>query len=236
MRCPHGIDRAPSQVLTTLAAEPCRKKRYLKLDEYQRVKAAAPEDLKLWIRLGVATGFRLQEALQLQAGDIDWSEGTINLSDKNKTDRPRTIPMNNTAREVLEEAGARFRPGYVFHNTQGNPFTTRTRLREASRRVSAFMDSIDLPDVTFMTLRHTAATWGWHGVRSWGLVSRYLGHSEGQSVTAGYVHLDWEVLKPIGDALDLFDSGVNPRTANQMATQDSNTHHARKAKAEVPVG
>ena len=109
-------------------------------------------------------------------------------------------------------------------------------LREASRRVSAFMDSIGLPDVTFMTLRHTAATWGWHGVRSWGLVSRYLGHSEAQSMTAGYVHLDWETLKPIGVALDLFDSGIDPRVANQTATQGSDAKHAHPGQAEVPAG
>ena len=44
-------------------------------------------------------------------------------------------------------------------------------------------------------------------------MSRYLGHSEGQSMTARYVHLDWDELQPVADALDLFDSGVDPRTA-----------------------
>ena len=79
-----------------------RQARYLSLDEYQEVKTKAPDSLRLLFRLAAVTGFRLKELTGLQGKDLDWKEGTISLSADNKTGKPRTIPMGQQAREIME--------------------------------------------------------------------------------------------------------------------------------------
>ncbi len=48
----------------------------------------------------INTGLRLSEALNLQKGDIDFDHNYIRIW-QNKTDRPRSVPLTATARQVL---------------------------------------------------------------------------------------------------------------------------------------
>ena len=54
-------------------------------------------------------------------------------------------------------------------------------------------------------------------------------------MTARYVHIDWEPLIPIAEALDVFEQGIDPR-ATQSATQAAAAHPAVAPIRENPVG
>ena len=54
-------------------------------------------------------------------------------------------------------------------------------------------------------------------------------------MTARYVHIDWEPLIPVAEALDLFEQGIDPR-ATQSATHGAAAYLAAQPISDNPIG
>ncbi len=76
--------------------------KWLKVDEERRLLANSPEWLKEIIVFALNTGLRQDELLSLEWSRVDLERRTILLV-KTKNGKPRTIPLNQNALEVLKQ-------------------------------------------------------------------------------------------------------------------------------------
>lgn len=80
----------------------------------------------------------------------------IILVSETKTDEPREVPLNSTARAILEELIVRARgEGYQYFFT--NPHTG-TRYKEIKKAYKALLEDAGIDNLWFHDLRHSFAT------------------------------------------------------------------------------
>lgn len=122
------------------------------------------------------TGMRLSEALGLPWRDLRAGAAFVH-AERNKTGRPRQVPLTVGAREVVDG----------IERTGAGPFVGMAR-DAVSRRFRAAADAVGLPDAVVHSLRHTCASRlvmagvDIRRVRDW------MGHSSIQT-TMRYAHL-----------------------------------------------
>jgi site-specific recombinase XerD len=143
----------------------------------------------------LCTGMRLGELVQLQWAHVNLEakkltvQNTETFTTKNK--RNRTIPLSETAIQVLLEIQARQQQSkFIFLNPKGFPWT-ETNVSHPFRRY-AKKSGVN-PRYHFHTLRHTFASWlVQKGVNIYE-VKELLGHSN-ITTTQIYAHLEPETL------------------------------------------
>lgn len=168
--------------------------RYLNEEELQRLLGVLRTDenrtvcqIALFL---LSTGARLNEALTAKWGQIDRGQRVWRISaEHSKSKRMRSVPLNDSALEVLDQLSTEGKFANLFINQQsGRPYTTImkvwTRLREKA----------GLPDLRIHDLRHQFASFLVNSGRSLYEVQQILGHSD-PSVTQRYAHLDSRALQ-----------------------------------------
>jgi len=149
--------------------------RVLSEDEERRLLEACNGDLRLIIFVGLHTGMRRGEILNMKWADIDLSKNEIRIP-HSKSGRPRFIPINQTLRAILE--GLRANTGksaLVF------PFkSVRTAFEKACIRA-------EIDGLSFHDLRRTFGTRLLEKGVNIVTISRYYGHSS-LLVTQRYLH------------------------------------------------
>jgi integrase len=168
--------------------------RYLNDDELQRLLGVLrTDDNRMVCQIALfllSTGARLNEALQAKWGQIDRGQRVWRISaEHSKSKRMRSVPLNDSALEVLDQLSTEGKHANVFVNFQtGKPYTTImkvwTRLREKA----------GLPDLRIHDLRHQYASFLINSGRTLYEVQKILGHSD-PSVTQRYAHLDSKSLQ-----------------------------------------
>lgn len=105
--------------------EPQQRLRYLESEEEAQLLTAAPEPLRSLIVLDIHTGLRIRaEALTLRWDDVDLKRGLITVQAAYaKSGMTRTIPLDTSSREALEQLSQRRTCEYVFAKTDGTPYT-----------------------------------------------------------------------------------------------------------------
>ena len=143
-------ERNPAQRLKMLK-ENNERGRVLSPEEYARLLAHCPEQLKPVVKLAYYTGMRQGEVLGLTWGQVDLKEGFIRLRPEHtKTNEWRLVPLN---RELVEmfKAMPRGLPGVRVFVYQGKAFgSSFQRAFETARKRAG------IEDFTFHDLRHTA--------------------------------------------------------------------------------
>ena len=151
------VKKNPCDNVAKLKGE-VKRKRYLKPDEEARLVAGIRTKYPhLWsiIVLDLNTGMRRGELLNLRLDDIDFVRGTIRVFGS-KTETERIIPMNKTARSLVEDlVGTARLKGWEYLFT--NP-ATGTRYKEIKRSFSRALRDADIKDFRFHDLRHTFGT------------------------------------------------------------------------------
>ncbi|HJV64863.1 MAG TPA: site-specific integrase [Geomonas sp.] len=127
----------------------------------------------------VGTGCRLSEVLNLQYEDINWNNNLITIW-INKADKPRSIPMTERVRTILQRRGV---------TEPVKPFRlTRDQAENAWSWVRKRMILDEDKEFVMHALRHTTATRLLDRGVDLYTVKEWLGHSTIQ-VTERYAHL-----------------------------------------------
>jgi len=167
--------------------------RVLSSEEEQRLLDAAPPHLRDLIILALHTGLRLGELRALTGESVDLTIGALTVR-QSKTDRIRNVPLNRTARAVVERLLKDGHPTLLHYHGQpiGNIHRTWYRtIRQAN-----------IPGLRIHDLRHTFATRAvLRTGGDLGRVAKLLGHSSVQ-MTMRYSHPAPEDLKAVVDLLD----------------------------------
>ena len=205
---------------------PCRKVkklkenknrvRYFSDDEIQQLLGLANPYIKRFLIVGLSTGMRLREMLNLKLCNIDMTNQVIHIvnddSFRTKNGKNRDIPISKYLCSYLKEYVSTWvhpqsfelstrtyaQSVYLFCNEKGEPIKSfKTSFYSLMRRAG-------ISDATIHTLRHTFAS---HlvmkgvGIRT---VQELLGHSS-ISVTEMYSHLSVGFKK---QEIDLLDFGA----------------------------
>lgn len=181
------------------------------------------------VRAALITGLRLQNLIGLKWRQIDWQAQTVTL--RTKSTKPGgallVLPLTSALARVLEgERGRNFEFvfTYLCHRSRHEPHSGQTQKRgerypfthegwrkdwDRARR------AIDLPQLRFHDLRHTAATRLLRATGDLELVQRMLGHSE-ISTTARYAKSNTADLRAAMEAVQ------QPLAAPRIVAEEAN--------------
>jgi integrase len=152
------IDGNPALGIKMLKEENQRL-RFLSGEEIQALLSACPlatgkrqPTLRQIITLALHTGMRKSEILNLQWPNVDLKLGHIELTDQ-KNGQHSFVPLSPECIEMLRKIPRRVDSPYVFPGRKaGHPFS------DLKAQFNAAVKKAGLEDVTFHTLRHTAAS------------------------------------------------------------------------------
>ncbi len=171
--------------------------RWLTSEEEQRLLDASPDWLKDIIAFALNTGMRRNEILSLQWSEVDLSRRTATLL-KTKNKEKRTVPLNQTALELLRTKNkVRSISGLVF----AGQACTKIIGRNLLRAFYAARETAKLTDVRFHDLRHTFATRLVQSGIDLYVVKELLGHKT-ITMTMRYAHHFPESLRHGVEVLD----------------------------------
>lgn len=186
--------------------------RWLSYGEQERLLIAAKnkllEQLSDIIILALNTGMRNSEILSLKNQDVDFSRKTLVVM-KSKTKGKQTIPLNNTAFELLIRRSKVIPSSrYVFSTGQG----TRITARNLNRAFYKAIKKANISSFRFHDIRHTFATRLVQSGVNLYKVSKLLGHKD-ISTTQRYAHHYPESLR---DGVEILD-GFQEKNLSQQA-------------------
>ena len=218
-----GLSELPSKLHFEMPKVDNVKTEFLTPDELQKLfmalDADSDQNLASMMRLALATGMRRGALLALQWDDVDFERGFITLrGEEAKNEKTSRIPMNPTARQVLEKITVIAGSPFVFPSPAGGK---RTEMRHFTKRIQ---EKAGLPEGfrPLHGLRHTFASF----LASSGKVDLYtlqklLTHNSPE-MTQRYAHLADEAMqRAAGVAAGLFAGGATPKasTAEETALQ-----------------
>ncbi len=138
----------------------------------------------------LSTGSRLNETIQAKWSQVDTENGVWRIPASNsKSKRTRSVPLNDSALWVLEQARMQGNFEHIFANpATGKPFVTITRVWYRIRK------QVGISHLRIHDLRHSFASLLVSGGRSLYEVQQILGHSD-PKVTMRYAHLSTKALQ-----------------------------------------
>jgi integrase len=154
----------------------------------------------------LSTGCRLGEALRATWGQVDRTNRVWRIpATSSKSKRTRSVPLNDSALEVLAEVGTEGRYEFIFINRRtGKPYRGVMKVWSRLRRKAG------VPWLRLHDLRHGYASFLVNAGRSLYEVQQILGHSN-PVVTQRYAHLSSRALQ---------DAASSASAAIKGATQD----------------
>lgn len=181
----------------------------LSLDQLSNLMTAIEEDHDIqaanFMRMALFTGMRRGELFKLRWDDVDLDRGFIHIR-KPKGGKDQTIPLNQAAREVLEDHPRDDTSPFVFPGRGGRQ---RTRY---PKRVAAIREKAGLPKDfrPLHGLRHVyASTLASSGQVDLYTLQKLLTHKSA-AMTQRYAHLRDDALRRASDlAGDLLNQAMN---------------------------
>ncbi len=164
-------------------------------------------DMSTWLRsviiVGILTGMRRDEMLNMRCSQIDRNRGFITIQStpnfRTKTGRLRTIPIIRVLRKVLATLSKCAVGEYVIHQN-GEPI----KGYNASVRFKRMIRKLDMPEGLHLhSLRHSFASWLALDGESIYQISKLLGHSGERVTQQFYAHLQPEHLRDVIDRIVL---------------------------------
>jgi len=185
-----GVTKNPSKDIPKVANEGQRQ-RFLSVEEAQRlmqaVEASQSKMLKYIVAMLLLTGARRNEVLHAKWADFDLSSRQWVLP-KNKSAKPRYIPLSEAAVRLLERVPRFDDCPYAFPNPDtGKPYVQIFTAWDTARKQAG------LEDLRLHDLRHAFASFLVNSGRSLYEVQHLLGHAR-PVTTQRYSHLTQETL------------------------------------------
>jgi integrase len=153
----------------------------------------------------LSTGARLNEAIQAKWSQVDTENAVWRIPATNsKSKRTRSVPLNDSALWVLEQAALQGKFDCIFANPEtGKPFVTITRIWYRLRK------QVGIEHLRIHDLRHSFASMLVSGGRSLYEVQQILGHSD-PKVTMRYAHLSTKALQEAASSASVFVPKAKP--------------------------
>ena len=131
-----------------------RRLRFLSLEECGTLLDSCPSPtLRQIVELALNTGMRKSELLSLEWEHVNLRQGFLEILNQKNSDYD-TIPLNRRAIELLRSITRRLDSKYIFPGRYSDrPF------KDMKRQFDKAIKTAHLEDVTFHTLRHTAASY-----------------------------------------------------------------------------
>jgi integrase len=160
--------------------------RFLSEEEEAAILAVCSPALRYAVEVGLLTGFRRQELVNLRPEDVDLERGTVTVAAcYSKNGESRTNPIGERLKAILREAlPVRGDAPTVLVTRYGKPWTTEgvtNQFQRASRRAG-------LERLGPHVLRHTYASWLVMAGVDLRTVQELLGHKDIKQ-TMRYAHL-----------------------------------------------
>ena len=195
------LDTNPA-VRIPLFHEDNKKENYLSEEELERLLLVLRTDdnravCQILLFL-LSTGARLNEALAATWENIDMERRVWRiLASNSKSKRIRSVPLNDSALEVLRSVTTQGNFEHVFINQQtGEPYTTISKVWDRIRRKA------NLPHLRIHDLRHSYASFLVNNGRTLYEVQQILGHSD-PWVTMRYAHLSTKALQDAANSASM---------------------------------
>ncbi len=159
----------------------------------------------------LSTGARCGEALRATHSQIDKANRVWRIPASNsKSKRVRSVPLNDSALDVLAQLDTEGKFDYLFINKQtGKPYTTVMKVWARLRAKAG------LPHLRLHDLRHSYASFLVNSGRTLYEVQQILGHSDSK-VTARYSHLSSTTLQAAANS-----ASVMIKAASQGPAEDA---------------
>ena len=196
--------------------QPAPRELYLTRLQFEKFLAACQlPHIRLFVTLAMTTGARSAALLQLKWLRVDFERGLIKL--KGDVIGPRqkgraTVPMNESARQALQEARQGAISEYVVEWAGDRIGSVKRAMRAAGKRSG-------LTWVTPHVFRHSAAVWMAEAGRSMSEIAQYLGHSDSRvtervyaEILTGSFERGSERARDRRDRLMVGDVGIEPTT------------------------
>jgi integrase len=146
------LEESPARGVKMLK-ENNRRLRYLSVEECDALLGACSSvTLNQVVELALNTGMRKSELLHIERDHLNLRQGFLEILDQ-KNGEYDTIPLNESVLGILRSIPARLDSKYVFPGkVPGQPFC------DPKKQFEKAVKDAGLEDVTFHTLRHTAAS------------------------------------------------------------------------------
>ena len=178
-------------------ASPPPRSRHLTREELARLLHACEQPhIRLYIILALCTGARKGALLELTWDRTDLVNGLIDLGVGEANKGRATVPINQTAREALEEARKASMSDHVIEY-RGKP------LKDIKRGFQTAAKAAGLEDVYPHALRHTAAVWMAEDGIAMSEIAQYLGHSSTRITEKVYARYSPNYLRKTASSLEL---------------------------------
>jgi integrase len=153
----------------------------------------------------LSTGCRLNEALRATWAQVDRGNRVWKIPASNsKSKRIRSVPLNDSALEVLQQLDTEGKFEHLFVNRRtGKPYGTIMKVWSRLRNKAA------LPHLRIHDLRHQYASFLVNSGRTLYEVQQILGHSD-PSVTQRYAHLSSKSLQDAANSASMAIKGAAP--------------------------
>lgn len=183
---------------------------YLNPDELERLvtvlRANDPPTVCQVALFLLSTGARLNEALQATWSQIDRPSRVWRIPASNsKSKRIRSIPLNDTAIEVMDQLGTEGKFDHLFISLR-----TETPLTSVNRVWGRLRNKAGLPHLRLHDLRHQFASFLVNSGRTLYEVQKILGHSD-TKVTERYAHLSLVTLQDASNSAATAIKGATRR-------------------------
>lgn len=143
----------------------------------------------------LSTGARLNEALKATWDQVDIENRVFKIPATNsKSKRLRSVPLNDSALDVLKQLGTQSKSGAVFLSRDGLPFTTITKVWHRIRQKAG------LPKMRIHDARHTTAQLMCAAGRSLLEIKEVLGHAH-YSTTTRYTKFSMKTLQQAANSV-----------------------------------
>ena len=156
----------------------------------------------------LSVGCRLNEALGATWSQIDRANRVWRIPASNsKSKRVRSVPLNDSALEVLAQLDTEGTYDHVFINKEtGKPYTTIMKVWTRLRNKAG------LPHLRLHDLRHSYASFLVNSGRTLYEVQQILGHSDAK-VTQRYAHLSSKTLQEAANTASVIIQGAGSKAA-----------------------
>jgi len=143
----------------------------------------------------LATGCRLNEALSATWDDVDVERRVFTIRATNSKSRKlRSVPLNDSAVEVLNSLGTKEDGGPLFLSSRGRKRDERRAFTTIAKQWDRIRRAAGLPELRLHDLRHQFASFLVNDGRTLYEVQAILGHSSSK-VTERYAHLSTRTLQ-----------------------------------------
>jgi integrase len=156
----------------------------------------------------VSTGCRLNEVLSARWQQVDRVNRVLRVEAINsKSKRVRSIPLNDSALDVIKQLDTESKYEHLFINKQTKqPYTTIMKVWSRLRSKAG------LPQLRIHDLRHQYASFLVNSGRTLYEVQQILGHSDSK-VTERYAHLSTKTLQAAANSASVIIKGAMKEAA-----------------------